>query len=559
VRHAPCYPVDMSKPTRVHCVAFASLVLTALAGCSSNSGAESGSGGDGAGNVGATGAGADGSGGAATGGTGQGGAGANGGTGGVNTPTEAHYPLELVSPRAPGTMPGSDAGTPPMPSGHRIFKAYPGLEYNVRAVVIGGSYPFQYSLSDAPAGMTIDASTGVISWPDPDGGSVTPTLTVTDAEGTTQTSSWTIAVGTAGFRFVDAVNGSDNAAGTLGAPWRTLSELRQSGSVGDIVYFRAGTYTTAGMPVDGEDTWAWVDFDGGEHPVQWLAYPGETPVIDNDYVSSADGGQYIRIAGSDQYPAYLDGFEITNGYDKGLQFGSWTHYAVFRRLDVHGIEHAINGSNSAGIMTLAAYDGAGWYTAYQENDFHDNAPGGIKQYSHKKVLWEDCQFRASGGGPDLKSHVPRFEVRNSRFIDNTGAMCGLFGNMNFGGNGMGETATGEIRYNLMLCGDDPYRYAMDVNQDGMAGEIFLNRNTFVGTVRVRNTSIENGPFHFERNVIVNSNEGIDHVTLEEVSAPEQVILVENLSGFPADGIVDASGNLQGEYQTYLGTRGYQIP
>jgi hypothetical protein len=252
---------------------------------------------------------------------------------------------------------------------------------------------------------------------------------------------------------------------------------------------------------------------------------------------------------------YLDGLEIINSWDKGMQFGSGTDYAVFRRLSIHAINEAIDGSNSAGIMTLASYGDPSFYAAYQDNDFHDNAPGGIKQYSHMKLLWEDCQFRNSGGGPDLKASVPRFEVRNCAFLNNRGNMCGLFGNMH--GEGA-EIASGEIRYNLMLCPDSPI-IAMDVNQDGMAGEIHLYRNTFIGGVRVRNTDSADGPFHFEHNVIVNSSEATDHIDLEAVTDPSRISYSENLTGTFTDGVVDADGNLQGSYTSHLGTRGHAIP
>lgn len=533
-----------------------------------NTGGSSGSGATGSGGSGNSSSGGNaGSGGSSTGGTGTGGTATGGtaglgtgGAGGSNTAEAARYPLELVLPRAAGTAPSSEAGTPNVPSGHRIFKAYPGIAYNIRAAVMGGSYPFTYALSNAPDGMVINADTGEINWPNPSGTSVTPTITVTDAAGSTQSSPWTINVTTNGFRFVDDVNGNDNATGSLTNPWRTLTKLKASGAPGEIVIFRSGTYRTTGMETDGSDTWVRVEFNGTYHPVQWLAYPGETPVLDNDYVAGGDTGRFIRFSGSNTHPAYLDGFEITHAWDKSLQFASGScDYPVFRRLSIHDIAEAIDGSNSAGIMTLSSYGDSTWYGIYQDNDFHDNAPGGIKQYSHKKVLWEDCLFRNSGGGPDLKSHVPRFEVRNCSFYANSGMYCGLFGNMNFGGGGEGEQASGEVRYNRMLCNANTDQIAMDVNQDGMAGEIHLYRNTFLGMVRVRNTDAEDGPFHFDHDVIVNDDTGTDHITSYQVTAPGQIIYGDNLSGFPADGIIDANGNLAGSYVSNLGTQGYQIP
>jgi hypothetical protein len=491
-----------------------------------------------------------------TGGTGTGGAGGSTPPPSCpSTPEPSRYPLELVSPRQAGTSPSDDPGTPAMPAGHRIFSAYPGLEYDIRAVVIGGAYPFTFTLADAPEGMTIDAGTGRVHWPAPSGTTATPTITVTDCEGTQQSASWTITVGTDGFRFVDAQAGSDANPGTADSPWQTIAGVREGGAPTDIVYFRNGTYSTDGMETGGGDTWVRVEINAAAHPVRWLAYPGEAPVIDNGYSGPGDTGQFLRFTGSEDVPVYLDGLEIVGSWDKGMQFVSGTcHYPVFRRLDIHDVAEAIEGANSAGIMTLVNPDGTSIYGAYQDNDFHDNAPGGIKQYSHGKVLWENCQFRNSGGGPDLKAHVPRFEVRSCTFRDNGGPKGGLFGNMHEGLQGDGQ-ASGEIRYNLMLT---PGIIAQDVNQDGQAHEVHLYRNTWVGDVLARNADSADGPFRFTRNVIVNESDETDHITLYDVIDPSVIIYLDNLTGYPADGIVDANGQLQGSFTSFLGSRGHQL-
>ncbi len=493
---------------------------------------------------------------------GAGGGGATCGTE-ANTPEPARYPLELVSPREAGTLPSPDAAGHAMPSGHRIFKAYPGLEYNVRAVVLAGSFPYAFSLSNAPEGMTIDACTGVVSWPSPTEGTVTPSITVRDSEGTEITEPWTITVSTDGFRFVDAVNGSDGGAGTLAAPWQSIARVKDASQPGDIVYFRSGTYTTAGMAVEGDEgTWMHVEILADYHSAQWIAYPGESPVIDYGF-TGPDTGWFFRFYGSETWPVYLDGLELMNSWDKGMQFVSSTDYPTFRRLDIHDINEAIEGSNSAGIMTLSSPDDPTWYAAYQDSDFHDLAPGGIKQYGHARVLWEDLVFRnSSGGGPDLKADTPRFEVRTSRWENSSAAFqCGLFGNMHH--YGPTEQASGEVRYNLMLCGGPPENIAQEVNQDGMAGRIELYRNTFVGLVNVRDVDdgdVESdGPFVFDSNVIVNSSTDLDHITITDPAPPGNVVLVDNLTGFPEDGIVDEGGNLTASYAQYLGLRGHQIP
>lgn len=469
----------------------------------------------------------------------------------------ARYPLELVSPREAGTSPSPDDQSPAIPIGHRIFRAYPGLEYNVRAVVLGGSYPFNYALTGAPSGMTIDAATGEIRWPKPSGDQAKPTITVTDAEGTTRTSAWTIHVATDPFRFVDAVRGDDSNAGTLEAPWKSLAKVKAGEAAGKTVYFRTGTYKTTDMQAGGGDTWLRVEFNGRAHPVQWLAYPGEKPIIDNDYTPNGNNGRFIRLTGSSTSPVYLDGIEITNSRHLALQYGSGQcDFTVFRRLSIHDIAEAIDGANSAGIMTLTSPGDPTWYAAYQDNDFHHNAPGGIKQYSQRKLLWEDCRFHDSGTGPDLKSDVVRFEVRSCSFYDNRNRMAGLFGNMH---PARGGEITGEIRFNKMLCGGSPSMVALEVNQDGLANVVHIYRNTLLGVVNVRNTDQSDGPFHFSRNVIVNVGSGDSHISFESVSDPSRVTMTENLAGGPADGIVDAQGNLMGTFRTQIGKRGHQLP
>jgi hypothetical protein len=150
--------------------------------------------------------------------------------------------------------------------------------------------------------------------------------------------------------------------------------------------------------------------------------------------------------------------------------------------------------------------------------------------------------------------VPRFEVRGCTFDDNTGATAGLFGNMHEGAEGDGQ-ASGEVRYNIMLT---PGSLAQVVNQDGMAAEIHLYRNTFVGDVLVMNADSDDGPFRFTRNVIVNESDEADHISIEGVSDPSVIIALDNLTGYPADGIVDGGGVLQGQFAMFLGSRGHQL-
>ena len=465
----------------------------------------------------------------------------------------ANYPLELVAPRAAGTTPAS--GFAAMPAGHRIFRAYPGLEYNTRAVVIGGAYPFVYSLSNAPVGMTINAATGEISWPNPQA-SATPTMVVTDAEGTRVSASWTITVSADGFKFVSP-NGNDANAGTLSSPWRTLLKLYNSSEPSDIVYFRSGTYTADGIPRTSVGTaWERVEF-GSTRSARWLAYPGETAVINFGYVAGSDPGVLIRFQANPTYPIYLDGLHGRNFRNIGFQVISGaSDYTVLRRLKIYEMIQGVDGENPAGIMFTSSYGDSSQYGSVQDSEFYRlNGGGGLKVYSHKKMVIEDNIFRDSSYGFDLKAHVPRFDVRGNKFTNVTGYV--LYGNMNTSGSG--EPASGELRFNNVNTPTGSW--TLDVNQDGQAGEIFIYRNTLVGHVRVRNADSADGPFHFSNNVIVNNDSGTptgSHVIFESVADTSRVTLANQLVGSSSSGIVDANGLLTGDYVRYIGTRGHQL-
>lgn len=477
----------------------------------------------------------------------------------------ANYPLELVSPRAVGTVPAT--GNAAIRHTHRVFKAYPGLEYNVRAVVVGGAYPYSFSLTGAPAGMTIDNSTGLIVWPSPTE-DVSPTITVTDSEGTRASSTWTIDVTTSGFRFIDGTRGSTYPTGTgaFDNPWRNISDMMNApiAVAGDIVYFRAGTYDALDLPRTSVGTaWERVEFSANRNkPVAWLAYPGESPVIDFGFRSGGDPGVLFRFSGAN---IYIDGFEARNARIIGFQLSSGedSDYAVFRRLrmrDLNTISANLDGTNSAFIMTTSAYSNSNtggsantWaqYPAVQDCEFY-NAPVdmGIKTYSLWKTIIEDNVFYDMRYGIEIKADMPQFTYRGNTHY-NISARA-------IGGNMHSYTTHGEILFNLVNSPSG--EFALDVNQDGQAKRIDIFRNTFIGRIRARNTDSADGPFVFYNNVIVSSDAGTpsgSHIYLESVSDSSRIVSQNNIAGYPGDNIVDVTGALTPEYSEYVTTHGSQ--
>jgi hypothetical protein len=460
-----------------------------------------------------------------------------------------HYPLEILNIKPVGAAPNG------LDSRNRIYRAYPGIPYNIRAAVIGGAYPYSFQLTGAPSGMTVDGR-GEINWTNPSA-TATPTLTITDSAGNRVSATWTITVSTNGFFFVDAARGRNAAnngcssscgTGTLSNPWRTLRDVASNAGSGAVVYFRAGTYNVLDLPRGGiGGVWERVEFGENSRPVIWLEYPGESAVI--DFAS----GPLIRFGGEN---VWVDGFETRNSSVIGFQFssGESDRGATFRRLTMHGHGPGGDGTNAAFIMTMSSYPHTAHGMVIQDNTFYDTVTCTLKLYSQNKILVENNTHRDVGEGVAVKADIRRFTVRGDTFINLTNV--GVGGNMH-GTVGSPDvpTTNGEIAFNNIQSAGD----ALEINNDSQALQVYIYRNTVRGRLRLKNVDGSDGPFRLSRNVIVNNDSGTpagSHVYHDNVTAPSRITLDGNLGGYPGDGIVDSAGNLTTAYANYLGTHGH---
>lgn len=102
-------------------------------------------------------------------------------------------------------------------------------------------------------------------------------------------------------------NGSDHNPGTFKQPWCTLGKAARSVIPGDIVYVREGLYKEA----------VYIAASGSqEKPIQFLAYPGETPIVDGTNLKLPQGAGLIRIKGD---WIRFSGFEVRNSPYKGVE------------------------------------------------------------------------------------------------------------------------------------------------------------------------------------------------------------------------------------------------
>jgi hypothetical protein len=453
----------------------------------------------------------------------------------------AVYPLEILAPRAGLT------------TTNRYYKAYPGLVYDVNVAVIGGRFPYTYSLPTKPSGMTIDANSGRITWSNPVQQTATypVTATVRDAAGTSVSVSWTVLVTTSGFKFIDANNGRTRAQGGDGSfanPWRTIPDWfidkYNNANRDQFLYWRAGTYRTADAPIE----------DGirlpasNLKPVVWLAYPGETPVIDTT-------GSHISM--DNPHNGYFDGLTVQNfTTDFGFRIGSAGTNVQFRRNLFRNMPSSAGGSgtNASAIM-IANNNTKGSHWAFIDNQFTGihTVGYGILGYYTDRVLVTGNRFSDFTAG-DSKAIGPK--TNNSMWFirDNRINMA----------NGQGiwvdtyaTTRDIEISYNLvqMAAGQ-----ALWVGQElATYGAITSLRNTYIGgSVLVDNLVGSSGPVSFDRDVIVNNSSNANKISTNSSSGTLSSVAASNLlTGSLSGGVVDSSGNLTGTYAQYVGTRGYQ--
>lgn len=484
----------------------------------------------------------------------------------------ANYPLEIIQPQ------------PNLNTANRYYKAYPGIPYSVRPGVIGGAYPFRYSLTSAPPGMSINQDTGEIIWPNPAaaGSPHTVTISVTDAENITVTRTWAITVTTANTFFVDASNGRSRSAGASGSisdPWRNLDDVYYGTSAGDMVYFRNGTYTLEGLPVGSfPGNWYRVDW-GNTRAKIFLAYPGESPVINHGF----QGAGTVHNAPMHRFSAedlYIDGFEVRNGDNIFFQLGGGNR-AVIRNCVFHHLLGGVDGSNSSAIMFLT--NAPREHTVVQDNEFHTIigatscwnedgnwsascdphnrgyvSPGtcGVKLYDGNKTLFEDNVFhniRNGAEGLALKGGVmTNVHVRHNRFYD--------MEDRHIDGN-MHTLSDVEVSYNFAKDdGTDSGNGVVWINSDGVLGPAYFVRNTFVGRVNLKMLDNTHGPVHFAGNVIVNDETARASRIMYELAVDESRLTVANhLAGARNEGIVDVDGRLVGAYRAeFLGARGYEL-
>ncbi|WP_436530787.1 right-handed parallel beta-helix repeat-containing protein [Actinoplanes sp. HUAS TT8] len=179
-------------------------------------------------------------------------------------------------------------------------------------------------------------------------------------------------------------SGSDSAAGTSAAPWKTIAKAQTVVAAGDTVYFRAGTYSYTSGTTSCSSQTATVDAitlsksGTSGAPITYANYPAEKVLFDFSGMTSN-----CRIKGFDVTGSYLylRGFEISGvRQNNSLNHESWGVWIsgssnTFEKLNTHnnmgpGLFIA-SGSNNL-VLNSDSHDN---YDPYSSNGAGENADG----------------------------------------------------------------------------------------------------------------------------------------------------------------------------------------
>ncbi|MDD5772931.1 MAG: Ig-like domain-containing protein [bacterium] len=451
---------------------------------------------------------------------------------------------------------------------NRIFRAYPGIEYNIKAAVLGGMYPYQFTWeANKPSWLSMDNNTGEISGIAPASGLFNDIkIRITDSKGSSITAQWSIEVTTQKFIFLDAVKGNlsirngGTGTGTIDNPFKNVKDWYGTAS-SDIsgfndyqdyfVYYRTGIYYLDGY-LDANRNMSC----NGSKPSVHLAYPGEYPKFNMENGKTWES------------PVYADGLEFYNMLGYGIITLAGNNYNTFRNLYMHGLDPA-SGINGQGFISVLADSTQGNYWIWQDCKFDSSKQNGIEINNLDNSLIENCVFTnfltnnldttSNPISTDVKCR--NLTIRNNIIYGNEGK--GIFAYLAAENPDINNRSS-----NIEICFNNIFDCAeaglsINTGTNGIQG-FYVYRNTIQSNNTEASINIEyagnnppEGPYVFKNNIIVNPN--LKYFVFMGCSADvmNYVKINDNLFDSTANNIVDPAGNITYFYAQYLGTYGWQ--
>jgi hypothetical protein len=364
-----------------------------------------------------------------------------------------HYVQAQISPIIVHPRPDNDAGG--LAGGNpnsweRARLAPDGIGWRIPIAVYGGAWPFQYTLLQGPAGMSIgqhygDTDYGILSWTNPVIGTYTIQVQVTTQDFGRTTGSadssgqysvtWTLVVAdhtdSTKFIYLDAVNGNDSNNGSFAAPWKTLAGFANAtGTAGKQLIFRNGTYAFNVLSSI---------LDLSSKAKVWIGYQGESATIDysgawsgtdmwvlmNGSSGAGSGGCSACNLTFNGSPSNWATVNSGNNHDQFhiFHYGDRALYFENTFTNMNGFNTNGNWSNWQGVFPAATSTMHNYFT-YVKNTLSNmqnmQSGGGLIAYSMRGFVVENNTVSGFSNpkniqsGIFIKGHNSKGSVRNNK-------------------------------------------------------------------------------------------------------------------------------------------------
>jgi hypothetical protein len=162
--------------------------------------------------------------------------------------------------------------------------AYPGLPYEARLGVVGGTFPYEFRVVSVTVGgspvptslVTLDFRHGTLRYTPETSATIEIQVEIRDSSDVQQVLAQTITLQSSQTPFVFvAPDGIDSPErGSLAQPYQTLAYALPRTTPNQILILRRGIYLTGGFTID------------DSHAKAIIGYPDEVPVLDLDYAGA---------------------------------------------------------------------------------------------------------------------------------------------------------------------------------------------------------------------------------------------------------------------------------
>jgi parallel beta-helix repeat protein len=255
-------------------------------------------------------------------------------------------------------------------------------------------FKYSYDFNNDGTWDVVDSTSATAATSFATAGTYTVDGRIKDKDGgfTTYSTSVTVNNPTTGHTYYVATTGSDSAAGTSAAPWKTLQKAADTVQAGDTVVVHAGTYA-------GFRRFA-VAGGTASSPITFSADPG---VIINSF-GPGESNAYINIENTSPADGYyiIEGFTVANPSNRGIR-SAMSRHNTFLNDTVYGAGDSDIFASRSDFITVqgnTCYNAAGQHGIYV-NGSDSYVIRGNTCYGNN---WDGIHTNVSDGVNQVNSH-----------------------------------------------------------------------------------------------------------------------------------------------------------